>query len=235
MLSCTLSSRERQTPQVLVRLSQRPFRGQNMFPERACLHLVANQVTVNRSAKRRWTRTWRHEVQQLLLLRRLQQAQSHHRRSCARICNSESKGGGEHLGIEHAIPPVLEDGHCQFHAIVACLMHSSQRFATTLVLLPEIPPKSSALQYRFQIAQTLARIAHLKLGGDEPRAGVVTFAESMCNEIIAKRKSYPNESPKASWMQGASTSRCICVDSSLFPRRCITQNSRSCTRKRTTK
>eukprot|EP00965_Chrysotila_dentata_P005095 166904-Pleurochrysis_carterae.AAC.1 len=62
-----------------------------------------------------------------------------------------------HLGVEHAILPVPEDAHCQFHAIVACLMQSSQRFATThLGLLPEMPPQSSALQYRFQIARTLA-------------------------------------------------------------------------------
>eukprot|EP00965_Chrysotila_dentata_P059106 1961790-Pleurochrysis_carterae.AAC.1 len=64
---------------------------------------------------------------------------------------------GEHLGNKHAILPVPEDGYCRFHAIVACLMQSSQRFATThLVLLPKMPPKSSALQYRFQIARTLA-------------------------------------------------------------------------------
>eukprot|EP00965_Chrysotila_dentata_P010958 356715-Pleurochrysis_carterae.AAC.1 len=54
-----------------------------------------------------------------------------------------------------------------------------------------MPPKCSALQYRFQILRTLARNAHLKLGGDESRAGVVTFAESMCNEFIAERDSYP--------------------------------------------
>eukprot|EP00965_Chrysotila_dentata_P061350 2032491-Pleurochrysis_carterae.AAC.1 len=55
-----------------------------------------------------------------------------------------------------------------------------------------MPPKFSALQYRFQIARTLARNAHFKLGaGDESRAGVVAFAESMCNEFIAKRDSYP--------------------------------------------
>eukprot|EP00965_Chrysotila_dentata_P141035 4661763-Pleurochrysis_carterae.AAC.1 len=78
----------------------------------------------------------------------------------------------EHLGVVHAIFPVPEDGHCQFHAIVACLMQNSQRFAATyLGLLPEMTPKSSALQYRFQIARTLARNAHLKLGGDESRAG----------------------------------------------------------------
>eukprot|EP00965_Chrysotila_dentata_P030592 1018474-Pleurochrysis_carterae.AAC.1 len=54
----------------------------------------------------------------------------------------------EHLGVEHAILPVAEHGHCQFHAIIACLMQSSQRFAEThLGLLPEMPPKSSALQY----------------------------------------------------------------------------------------
>eukprot|EP00965_Chrysotila_dentata_P094160 3112816-Pleurochrysis_carterae.AAC.1 len=80
----------------------------------------------------------------------------------------------EHLGVEHTILPVPEDGDCQFHAIVACLMQSSQRFATRhLGLLPEMPLKSSALQYRFQIARALARNAHLKLGGDESRAGVV--------------------------------------------------------------
>eukprot|EP00965_Chrysotila_dentata_P175010 5777406-Pleurochrysis_carterae.AAC.1 len=54
-----------------------------------------------------------------------------------------------------------------------------------------MPPKSSALHYRFHIARTLARNAHLKLGGDESRAGVVMFAESMCNEFIAGRESYP--------------------------------------------
>eukprot|EP00965_Chrysotila_dentata_P219514 6191193-Pleurochrysis_carterae.AAC.2 len=71
-------------------------------------------------------------------------------------------------------------------------MQSSHRFATThLGLLPEMPPKSSALQYRFQIARTLARNAHLTLAGDETRAGVVTFAESVCNEFIAERESYP--------------------------------------------
>eukprot|EP00965_Chrysotila_dentata_P139431 4610479-Pleurochrysis_carterae.AAC.1 len=70
----------------------------------------------------------------------------------------------EHLGVEHAILPVPEDGHCQFHAIVACVMQSSQRFAAThLGLLPEMPSKASTLQYRFQIARTLARNAHLKL------------------------------------------------------------------------
>eukprot|EP00965_Chrysotila_dentata_P134600 4452198-Pleurochrysis_carterae.AAC.1 len=69
-------------------------------------------------------------------------------------------------------------------------MQSSQRFATThLGLLPEMPHKSSALQYRFQIARTCN--AHLKLGGDESRAGAVTFAESVCNEFIAERHSCP--------------------------------------------
>eukprot|EP00965_Chrysotila_dentata_P112766 3726027-Pleurochrysis_carterae.AAC.1 len=53
-----------------------------------------------------------------------------------------------------------------------------------------MPPKASALQYRFEIARTLARNAHLKNGGDESRAEVVTFAESMCNEFIAERDSY---------------------------------------------
>eukprot|EP00965_Chrysotila_dentata_P237532 6201969-Pleurochrysis_carterae.AAC.2 len=72
----------------------------------------------------------------------------------------------EHLGVEHAIFPVPEDGHCHFYSIVARLMRSSTRFATThLDLLPEMPRKSSALQYRFQISRTLARNAHLKLGG----------------------------------------------------------------------
>eukprot|EP00965_Chrysotila_dentata_P184525 6091460-Pleurochrysis_carterae.AAC.1 len=54
----------------------------------------------------------------------------------------------EHLGVEHAILPVPENGYCQFHAVVACLMQSSQRFVTKhLGLLPEMPPKSSALQF----------------------------------------------------------------------------------------
>eukprot|EP00965_Chrysotila_dentata_P012333 405499-Pleurochrysis_carterae.AAC.1 len=98
----------------------------------------------------------------------------------------------EHLGVEHAIVPFPKDGHCQFHAIVACLIQSSQRFATTHLglLRPEMLPKSSALQYRFRIARSLARNAHLKLGGNESRARVVTFAESMCNEFIAERVSY---------------------------------------------
>eukprot|EP00965_Chrysotila_dentata_P080626 2660395-Pleurochrysis_carterae.AAC.1 len=85
-------------------------------------------------------------------------------------------------------------------------MQSSQHFATKhLGLLPEMPPKSSALQYRFQIARTLARNGHLKLGGDESRAGMVT-SPSLC-----ATSSSPNgiriQSPKASWMQGASTSK----------------------------
>eukprot|EP00965_Chrysotila_dentata_P079021 2605834-Pleurochrysis_carterae.AAC.1 len=72
-------------------------------------------------------------------------------------------------------------------------MQSSQRFATAHLglLLPEMPPKASALQYRFQIALILVRNAHLKLGGDESRAEVVTFAESMCNEFISEQESYP--------------------------------------------
>eukprot|EP00965_Chrysotila_dentata_P262699 6214647-Pleurochrysis_carterae.AAC.2 len=68
-------------------------------------------------------------------------------------------------------------------------MQSSQR-RHILVCCPRCPQSHLRCSTGFQIARTLARNAHLKLGGDESRAGVVMFAESMCNEFIAERESY---------------------------------------------